>query len=903
VPTLLRYWRRLLRRDRLERELDDELRATLDLLIDEKRRAGMTPEAAVRAARLELGGVESLKEQVRDVVGVRVIDDLRRDCRLAVRTLRAGPIVTGAAVLSLALAIGANTAVFSMVNGLVLRTLPVRDPAGLVFLSDARVAPRVRVWEYSFWQQIQQRPQLFEFVAASSLTRFNLASGGESQFVEGMWATGSFFDTLGVAPVLGRTFSDVDDRRGGGPDGPVTVISHAYWQRAFGGGTDVIGRVVRLNMVPFTIVGVMPSGFFGTEVGRTFDVIAPLHTEPLVRGRDAGIDNPGTNFLSVIARLAPGQTMDSAAAELRRVQPAIRTATMPARGGTLPQAFLDQYLRDPFVLAPAETGFSNLRLQYQRPLLVITAVVALVLLIACVNIANLLLARAMARRHELQVRLALGASRWRLARQLFTESLVLSAAGAALGVGIAPPIGRFLVGQLTTPTNVVFLDTSLDLRVLAFSIAVTVITALLFGTSPAFRAARVSLVDALKVRGHAAGEPRGGPAGWLVVVQVALSVTLVVAAGLFLRSFASLASRELGFEAERVLVVTIDPERAAVDVSQRRALYRRVRAAVLAVPDVREAALSHRTPITTGGFTPQVAVDGRAPAVIHDEVFGNLISPGWLRTYGMPLVAGRDITERDRGGAPRVAIVNETFARRYLAGGSPQGRIITIFPGTPRALRLEVVGVAADAVYFSAREPVPPSWYGAIDQFEVDGFPFSPVRLSVRPGAGSPAALTKDVEAAIVAVDPQLALTFRPLAEQVDASLTRERLMAQLAAFFGGFSLLLAGIGLYGVTAYAISRRRAEIGIRMALGAAPRGVVRLVAGQVTMLVATGIGVGAALSLWAARFVGGLIYGLQPRDPSTLIGAVIVLSVTAALAGWVPVRRAVRTDPAAVLRES
>ena len=442
----------------------------------------------------------------------------------------------------------------------------------------------------------------------------------------------------------------------------------------------------------------------------------------------------------------------------------------------------------------------------------------------------------------------------------------------------------------------VFLDTSLDLRVLAFSIAVTVITALLFGTSPAFRAARVSLVDALKERGHAAGEPRGGPAGWLVVVQVALSVTLVVAAGLFLRSFASLAWRELGFQAEQVLVVTIDPERTTVDLSQRRALYQRVRAAVLAVPDVREAALSHRTPITTGGFTPQVAVDGRAPAVIQDEVFGNLISPGWLRTYGMPLVAGRDITERDRGGAPRVAIVNETFARRYLAGGSPQGRIITIFPGTPRALRLEVVGVAADAVYFSAREPVPPSWYGAIDQFDIDGFPFPPVRLSVRPGAGSPAALTKDVEAAIVAVDPHLALTFRPLAEQVEASLTRERLMAQLAAFFGGFSLLLAGIGLYGVTAYAISRRRAEIGIRMALGAAPRGVVRLVAGQVTMLVATGIGVGAALSLWAAKFVGGLIYGLQPRDPSTLIGAVIVLSATAALAGWFPVRRAVRTDP-------
>ena len=614
-----------------------------------------------------------------------------------------------------------------------------------------------------------------------------------------------------------------------------------------------IGRAVRLNGVPYTIVGVMPPRFFGTEVGRAFDFIVPLHTEPLSRGRDSALDNPGSNFLTVIARLGAGQKPDSVMAALRSAQPEIREATIsPFRQG-MPRELLDGYLREPFALVTAETGFSNLRRQYERPLIVISAVVALVLLVACLNIANLLLARAIARRQELKVRMALGASRWRLARQLFTESLVLATAGAALGVAIAPSIGSFLVRQLSTPANVVFLDTSIDRRVLAFTVAVTVVTALLFGTAPAFRAARVSLMDTLKERGQAVSEQlHGGMAGWLVVVQVALSVVLVVAAGLFLRSFAWLASRELGFEPDRVLVVTVDPERTTIDLSQRRALYERVRSAVLALPDVGDAAISFLTPVATGGLTPPVEVEGAAPAIIRDEVFGNPISPGWFTTFGMRLVAGRDITERDRSGVPRVAIVNETFARRYVGSGSPLGRTITIWPNTPRALRMEVVGVAADAVYFSARAPVPPSWYSPIAQFDAEGFPFSPVRLSVRPRSGPPALLTRQVEAAIASVDPQLALMFRPLDEQVHASLIRERLMAQLGGFFGALALLLAGLGLYGVTAYAISRRRTEIGIRMALGAAPAGVIRLVLGRVSMLVATGVVTGMVLSIWAVE---------------------------------------------------
>ena len=897
---LFSYWRRLRRRRELETDLDDELRATLALLTAEKQRAGLAPEAAARAARLELGNLESLKEEVRDVVGVRLLHDFASDWRLAMRTLRRTPLVTAVAVFSLALAVGANTAIFSIVNGLMLRTLPVRDPGGLVLISDTRVAPRVRVWDYAFWQQIHQRPALFGGAAAWSFIRLDLASGGESQFVQGMWASGSLFDVLGVDAALGRAFGERDDQRGGGPDGPVAVISHAFWQRRFGGSSDVIGSVVRLNAVPFTIVGVTPRRFFGTEVGRAFDVILPLHTEPLVRGGDAAIDSP-TNFLTVIARLRSDQSADGATAALRAAQPEVRAGAIPLQGD-VESRLLERYLRDPFLAMPAETGFSNLRLQYERPMLVISAVVALVLLIACVNIANLLLARGLARRSEMQVRLAIGASRWRVARQLLTESLALAVAGAALGVALAPGVSRFLVGQLTTPADPVFLDTALDLRVLGFTAAVTVMTALLFGTAPAFIAARVSLMHTLKDRRLVNSQLARGPAGWLVVGQVALTVVLVVAAGLFVRSFASLAAHDLGFEADRVLVVTIDPARAAIDPSQRRVMYERVRSAVLALPDAEHAAVSFLTPIASGGLTPPVAIDGAGARVVEDEVFANLLSPGWFQTYGIPLVAGRDITATDRSGAPRVAIVNETFARRYLGDGSPLGRTVVVWPQTPRSMTLTVVGVAADAAYFSARYPIPPSWYMPIAQFDAPGFPFSPIRLSVRPKSESPRLIQRKVEAAVATIDPRLALTFRPLTEQVHASLTRERMMAQLAGSFGALALLLAGIGLYGLTAYGISRRRAEIGIRLALGAAPAAILTNVLGRTSRLVAAGLVAGMAVSAWAAPFVDGLIYGLQPRDVVTLLTAAAVLCVTAAVAGWLPARRAVRLDPAAALRE-
>ena len=605
-----------------------------------------------------------------------------------------------------------------------------------------------------------------------------------------------------------------------------------------------------------------------------------------------------------MVRLKPGQSVDAGTAVLRAVQFQIREATIPDYPR---QRDRDAYLSEPLFLSPAAGGQSSLRLRYQRPLLTIMVVVALVLLIACANIANLLLARATARRHELSVRLALGAPRWRLVRQLLTESVVLAGIGAAGGILIASWGSHLLVRQLSTPSNTVFLDLSLDWRILAFTIAVAGMTAVLFGTAPALQASAVAPMEALKEHGRGTtGEARAGLAGSLVVAQVALSVVLVVGAGLFVRTFASLATLHLGFDRDRVLVVNVSAQRAALDPSQRLPVYKRMRDAVRALPGVAEASISLVTPVSGATLSNRFEVSDGVPLPESERRAAmNFISPGWFATFGTPLVAGRDFTDRDRKGMPPVAIVNQAFARKFLNGASPLGHTLTVpiagpAPGPP----IEIVGTAADAVYRSLRDPAPPTMYLPLEQHdELPSLFLAAVNLSVRSNGGSPVVLTKSVAAAIGTANPQLALTFRPLADQVNASLAQERLVAMLSGFFGALALLLAGLGLYGVTSYAVSRRKTEIGIRMALGAAPAGVVRLVLSRVTMLVGIGVVVGAAVSLWASKFVATLLYGLEPRDPVTLVGAALVLVTVGAAAGWLPAYRASRIDPAEVLRDS
>jgi predicted permease len=828
------------------------------------------------------------------------------DVRLAFRAIRATPIVSAVAILSLALGIGANTAIFSLVNSLVLQPLPVRDPQRLAILSGGRDArpnqfgpSPAQSYEYAVWEALRDREAPFNGVLAWEAIRFDLAQGGEMQPVEGLFASGDYFTTLGVPALIGRTFRASDDvRGGGGPDGAVAVISYAFWQRQFAGNTNVIGTQLRIERVPFTIIGVTPPEFFGTEVGRTFDVAVPITAEETIRGRDTRLDNP-IFFLRIMVRLRPSQSLDQATAALRSLQPAIRDAAMP-RGVFAPKVASD-FLKIPFTLQIADAGPSSLRQGYERPLLTVFIVVALVLLIACANIANLLLSRATARRHELSVRKALGATSWHLGRQLLIESLVLSVIGAAVGLLFAQWGSRVLVSQLSTDRNQVVLNLPLDWMVLAFTSAITMITAILFGTAPAFRAAVVTPIDALKEHGRDAGSARSRLSSSLIVAQVALSLVLVVAAGLFIRTFARLAQLPLGFDQDRVIVVNVNAARSNVAPERRMALFQDLTRAVAAVPGAAQAGGSVVTPVSGAASLNMVDVPGAAAIPESERILTvHYITPGWLAAYGTPLRSGRDFDDGDGPTGARVVIVNEAFVRKFLSDRNPIGVTVNVRPsGKSKA----IVAVVADTVYRSLRDPLGPILYVPFAQAQ-DDFPIflSSVSISVRSASGPSSALARSIATALTTIDRDLAFNFRPLADQIGASLVQERVVAMLAGFFGALGLLLAGLGLYGVTAYAVSRRHMEIGIRMALGAEPAKVVWLVLRRVSVLVGLGVVVGSVVSAWASRFVATLLYGVEPSDPVTLVGAAVTLALVGALAGWLPAYRAARINPALALRD-
>src|SRR5688572_18004385 len=596
--------------------------------------------------------------------------------RLAIRAYRANPVVAAVAVLSLALGIGATSAIFSIADSLLFRTLPVERPDRLALLmsipSGAR--PGLSAWSNPVWEQIRERRhELFQtaFVYSARPARFNLASGGQTEFVDGQFVSGDYFEALGVQPVLGRALTSQDDVRGGGPNGAVAVISHAFWQRRYGGAADVIGRTQTIDRVPFTIAGVLPPGFFGVDVGTTFDIAVPLGTEPLIRGRDSFLDRSTTSWLSVVARLKDGQTLSAAQETVRALLPHIRNVTMPAEFSEDSKA---RYLTAPMSVESAAIGSSRMRGRYRQPVLTILTVVALVLLVACANIANLLLARTTMRRHEFNVRIALGASRWQLARLLLAESLLLSGVSALLGLGIAIWGSRLLVRQMSTFTNTVFLDVQMDWRVLTFTAAVTTLAAVLFGVVPALRASRAQPIVAIREHERAGGR---GVSEALVVGQVAVSLMLVVTAGLFARSFSALMTRDLGFDRDAVLIAQVDLRTSAVGAADRGPLYERLADAAGAIGGVAHAAVSEITPVS-GSLTDTVVEIEHGPSMTMPQniSYRNVITPGWFATYGTNVLEGRDFDARDRLGSPLVAVVNHTFVRRFLQNGTPIGRRI-----------------------------------------------------------------------------------------------------------------------------------------------------------------------------------------------------------------------------------
>lgn len=827
-----------------------------------------------------------------------LLSSITRDLRFALRHIRQAPIVNGVALLSLALGIGANVAIFSLVNALVLKPLPVQDPERLGRI----VLPTSQGTQAQFsnpvWEYLRDHHDGFSGVAATSFARFNLNARGEMRVVPGLYMSGRYLDMMGVVPAVGRGFAAADDRRG--PAGPVAMLSYGFWQREYGGDPSVVGRTLTLDGHPFTIVGVTPRGFFGVRVGLSFEVAVPLAAEAIIHGNESWLDRRNSANVTVVARLAPAQTFPDAETRLRQFQPQLRDATMPPDARPEDQA---RYLATPLSIEPASTGFSFLRDRYSQPLYVLLGIVALVLAIACVNMANLLLAQAAKRRRELTIRLSLGASRAQLVRQLLVESILLSFLGATAGVVIAAWGSRALVAMIATPSSGVVLDPSLDWRVLSFTIGVGILTGLFFGVAPALRGTSLTPADALRdhSRGITSGGRRLNVGHGLVAFQIALSFVLVFGSTLFVRTLVGLTAQPLGFESSRVLVGNIDLRRTGTLPKDRYAMFSQLRGAIAGVPGVDAAAVAFLTPISGSTWNETVVVPGDDGQQQSRSVAFNGFTQDYFRSMGTPVLAGRDIADTDTATSQPVVIVNEEFSRQFFAGQNPVGRSFSIsIDGGSRGHRLvEVVGLVGNAKYRTLREQPQPTIYGPMTQ--QPRFPPSSVRLVVKT-AGAPLAARAAIVQAIAGVNEEIMVDLKRFDDDVDAATTQERLIASLSAVFGGLALVLAALGLYGVMSYAVTRRKNEIGIRMALGAEPGSVVRLVFGHVALITFVGLAVGAAASIGTGRFINTLLFNLAASDATMIAVTAITLAVAAAVAGYIPARRAARIDPMVALRE-
>ena len=878
---LRRLWYRVTQA-RHDADLAEEIETPRQLRQAQLERDGLSPADAALASRRALGNVTLAREDAAEVWTFAWIEHAWQDIVLAVRGLRHSRTFTLVAIGTLALGIGANTALFSIFNSLLLRELPVREPARLVVFDQGS-------WTYPIWRAVEaQTTSLFEGTFAYANLELDLAVSGQRQPVDAAYASGGLFEVLGVEAIRGRLLQPSDDRPAA--NARVAVLSHRFWQQRYAGADSAIGATLTLDRQPFTIVGVMPPGFVGPDVGRVEDVMIPFAAEPILRGVDSGLERRTMWWLEIMGRLKAGVTLEQANAALVTLQPGIRAAAMPER--------TESFLEDPLTLVSAATGRSPLRNRFETPLRAMQATVAVVLLIACASLANLMLARALARRRELSVRLALGASRWRVTRLLAVETAVIVAAGAGLGVLFAKWSSALLVQQLATWRGSVFLDLSLDWRVLSFTAGLAAVTAVIAGIVPALSVTGVAPGDAMKESSRTVtGDRRLSVRGALVVAQIALSLVLVVGAGLFLRTFAALSGTRLGFATGGLTVATVDLPAAVSEPAARRDLLERLDAAIAAAPGVRAAGLSVIAPITGSGWNDQIGTASGPPTEAM-RTYVNAITPRWFETMGIRRLSGRDFGRDDRLGAPDVTIVNETFARKFLAGRPPVGQ--RIIAGGPRDRHeYEVVGVVSDAVYRSLREGVVPTMYLPLAAQESPG---SRITLTLSTSTAARSTVDRLLADALHDVHPALTFSIRDFDQFIRGGLIQERLVAMLSGFFGGLALLIAAVGLYGVVAHAVDVRRIEIGVRIALGADRLGILALVFRRVAVLLALGLAGGLGLSLWASRFVGALLFRLEPRDLTTFAGALAVLSAASALAAWLPARRASRIDPAQVLRE-
>jgi putative ABC transport system permease protein len=890
--------RSLFRKSRLEQELTEELRFHLEKLAEEYAAKGMTPEEARYAALRELGGVEQIKEECRDMRRMNWIENFIQDVRYGLRMLAKSPGFTTMAVLTLALGIGANTAIFSLIDTVMLRALPVQKPEELaeIRLYQPRWGAEPNpIFTNPLWEQVRDRQDVFSGVFAWHSETFDLMRGGAVQSSNGLFVSGGYFTTLGVRAATGRLFGPSDDQRG---CPAVAVLSYNFWQSHYGGAESAIGSTLPLDHYPFQVIGASAAGFYGTEIGQKFDVAVPVCTAAIFDGRESRLDHRSQWWLRVGGRVKRGISPEQVNARLSVLSPSIASAALPPDWRPEEQQI---FLKLSLVASPAATGVSALRRQYKEPLNVLMAVVGLVLLIACANIASLMLARAAARNKEIAVRQALGASRLRLIRQLLTECLMLSATGALLGMLFARWGSALLVRYLSTAQDHVFLDLSPDGRVLAFTAACAVLTGLLFGVLPALRSTRIVLTSAMKGRGYTQGHDRLHFGKWIVASQVALSLVLLVAAGLFLRSFAKLVTLDIGFDRRNVLLMNANLKAANVPAGQRQGIYEDIEARLRALPGVASVSRSWNTPVSDSSWDQHIQADSPNPPTGEaSDAYLNSISPAYFRTLRTPILAGRDFNAHDTQTAPWVAIVNQTLARKFYPDMNPVGRHFRTeeAPGKQAPL-VEIVGVVKDSKYGSLREETYPVAFFPITQQapghdEAENFE---LRTAVPPSS-----LVASVEKTVAGVNNAISLEFRTLAGQVDDSLVGERLLALLSGFFGGLALLLAMIGLYGTLSYLVEQRQTEFGVRMALGAQAGSILRLVMRDVVFVLIAGLAAGIGISLAVVHLVQNLLFGVAARDTVTLAAAVLALSTVALVAAYLPARRAAKADPMAALRQ-
>jgi predicted permease len=922
----LRFWlplrfRSLFSGNRLDRDADEELRDHLDRLAELYVRHGLAPAEAMRQARRDFGGLDQLKEECRDMRRVRPLEDFIRDIRVGLRLLARSPIFSLVAILSLAIGIGANTAIFTLINAIVLRDLPVPEPDRLFI---ANMVPSDVGERFSYPAFQQARDQLAgraELCAMSIVARMQIvpraasqtpaAETGAVQLVSGEW-----FDVLRQRPQMGRLLTPDDNRTLGVH--PVAVLSDAFWTQRYGRSPLALGSELTINNTAFTIVGIAAPTFFGTTAGQTPAAWIPLMMQPTVRyANNASISNAdgrkpwptqqGVRWLNVFVRLPAGAAALPVADVLTRVyQDEDRKISDSPNDAESAKAIAAEHA----VLNPGSRGLSNLRENLQQPLIVLLIMVGLLLAIACANIASLLLARSTTRMREMAIRLSIGAGRGRLVRQLLAESLLLSLIGGGLGLLVAQWGSRGLLamaGRSSVPPNV---DLNVDTRVLLFTLAVSVLTGVLFGLAPAMRATRVNPGETLKTQGRAViGETAGRHFSFgklLLAGQIALCLLLLIVAGLFSRSLRELAHIDLGFDRDHVLIFRVDPRAAGYAPTDLAALYRRLVDRVAATPGVTSASMSLHGALSGGQRSSSLAVEGYTPRPGERmNVQEEIVTHDYFRTHGIALLKGRFFDGQDSEHTRRVSVINETMAKRYFGAKDPVGQHWT-YGGSINRNAPEIIGVVRDTHHNDLRSAANNFAYTLViqgdkaDPGDASSLPYL-ASLEART-AGSPAAMADTIRRVLREVEPRLpVIDVTTLKERAERMTREERLIAYLTSLFSGIALLLASLGLYGSISYAVTRRTSEIGIRMALGADRGSVLWLIMRDALTLLAIGLAIGLPLALLAARGLQTMLFGIRFTDVATHGGAALVLVAVAAFAAYLPARRAARVDPMLALR--